>query len=147
MITDIRVPLENQQPYWTAYEQMLEKVRYEGAYPTRERADEAVRLVLGGLGRQLTGEERVDLAACLPLEAARMLTTQTPDPKPQTGWAFVKDLATRSGATLATTRWDTGAVLAAVTAHAGPGLTTRILRRLPTGWALLFGRAELAPAA
>ncbi|MFE9846965.1 DUF2267 domain-containing protein [Streptomyces goshikiensis] len=45
---------------------MLEKVRYEGAYPTRERAEEAVRVVLAGLGRQLTGDERVDLARCLP---------------------------------------------------------------------------------
>lgn len=147
MITDVRVPLERQQPYGMAYEQMPEKVRYEGAYPTRERADEAVRLVLGGLGRQLTGDERADLAACLPLEAARVLTTQIPGPQPLTGWAFVKDLAARSGASLATTRWDTGSVLAAVTAHVGLGLITRVLHQLPTGWALLFGRAELAPAA
>ncbi|MFJ8158853.1 DUF2267 domain-containing protein [Streptomyces sp. NPDC094468] len=147
MITDVRAPQGHQQPYGTAYEQMLEKVRYEGAYPTREQADQAVRLVLAGLGRQLTGDERVDLAACLPLEAARILTTQIPGTEPLTGWAFVKDLATRSGASLATTRWDTGSVFAAVNAHAGTDLITRILRQLPTGWALLFGRAELTTAA
>ncbi|MFC9589977.1 DUF2267 domain-containing protein [Streptomyces sp. NPDC056944] len=147
MITDVRVPLGHQQPYSTAYEQMLEKVRYEGAYPDRERADEAIRLVLAGLGRQLTGDERVDLAACLPLEAARALTAQIPDFQPLGGWEFVKDLAARSGASLATTRWDTGSVFAAVTAHAGPDLITRILHQLPTGWALLFGRAELNSAA
>ncbi|MEV5131573.1 DUF2267 domain-containing protein, partial [Streptomyces sp. NPDC053705] len=100
-----------------------------------------------GLGRQLTGDERVDLAACLPLEAARVLTAQIPDAQPLTGWAFVKDLAARSGASLATTRWDTGSVFAAVTAHAGPDLITRILHQLPTGWALLFGQAELNLAA
>ncbi|KPI15417.1 Protein of unknown function DUF2267 [Actinobacteria bacterium OV450] len=147
MISDVRVPLEHQLPYSAAYEQMLEKVRYEGAYPTRERADEAVRLVLAGFGRQLTGDERVDLAACLPLEAARVLTAQIPDTQPLTGWAFVKDLAARSGASLATTRWDTGSVLAAITTHAGPDLITRILHQLPAGWALLFGQAELTPAA
>ena len=147
MITDVRVPLEHQQPYGTQYEHMLEKVRYEGAYPTRERADEAIRLVLGGLGRQLTGDERVDLATCLPLEAARVLTAQIPNPQPLTGWAFIKDLAARSDASPATTRWDTGSVFATVTAHAGPDLITRILHQLPTGWAPLFGRAELAPAA
>jgi uncharacterized protein (DUF2267 family) len=147
VISDARVPLEHQQPYSTAYEQMLEKVRYEGAYPTRDRADEAVRLVIAGLGRQLTGDERVALAARLPLEAARVLTAQIPDTQPLTGWAFVKDLAARSGASLATTRWDAGSVFAAVTAHAGPDLITRILHQLPTGWALLFGQAELAPAA
>lgn len=129
------------------FEQMLERVRYEGAYPTRERAEEVVRLVVAGLGRQLTGEERVELAARLPWEAARMLTEQIPDTQPLTGWAFVKDLAARSGATLATTRWDTGSVLAAIAAAAGPELLTRILRRLPTGYALLFGRPELTPAA
>ncbi|MFD8731341.1 DUF2267 domain-containing protein [Streptomyces sp. NPDC059611] len=147
MITDARVPLEQQQPYSTGYEQMLEKVRYEGAYATREKADEAVRLVLAGLGRQVTGDERVDLAACLPLEAARVLTAQIPDTRPLTGWAFVKDLAARSGASLATTRWATGSVFAAVTANVGPDLITRILNQLPAGWALLFGQAELTPAA
>ncbi|MFI8930424.1 DUF2267 domain-containing protein [Streptomyces sp. NPDC053474] len=147
MISDVRVPLEQQQPYSTAYEQMLEKVRYEGAYPTRERADDAVRLVLAGLGRQLTGDERVDLAACLPLEAARVLTAQIPDTQPLTGWAFVKDLAARTGASPATTRWDTGSVFAAVTAHAGPDLITRILHQLPNGYALLFGEAEITSAA
>ncbi|MGW5735941.1 MULTISPECIES: DUF2267 domain-containing protein [Streptomyces] len=129
------------------FPQMLEKVRYEGAYPTRERAEEAVRLVLGGLGRQLVGDERVELAARLPLEAARILTAQIPAAEPLTGWGFVKDLATRAGASLATTRWDTGAVLAAVSALAGPDLLTRILDQLPAGHALLFGRAELIQAA
>ncbi|MGW3116843.1 DUF2267 domain-containing protein [Streptomyces sp. NPDC001107] len=136
-----------QQPNGRAYEHMLEKVRYDGAYPTREKAEEAVRLVLAGLGRQLTGDERVELAARLPVEAARILTAQIPDTRPLTGWAFVKDLAARTGASLATTRWDTGSVFSAVAAYAGPDLITRILRQLPSGYALLFGRAELARAA
>ncbi|WP_104531948.1 DUF2267 domain-containing protein [Streptomyces natalensis] len=129
------------------FDQMLEKVRYDGAYPTRERAEEAVRLVLSGLGRQLTGDERVELAARLPLEAARLLTEQIPDTEPLTGWAFVKDLAARTGTTVAVTRWDTGSVLATVAALAGPELLTRILHQLPSGYALLFGRAELTQAA
>ncbi|MFZ3561364.1 MULTISPECIES: DUF2267 domain-containing protein [unclassified Streptomyces] len=136
-----------QQPWDQAYEHLLEKVRYDGAYPTREKAEEAVRLVLAGLGRQLTGDERVDLAACLPLEAARILTAQMPALQPLGGWAFVKDLAARTGASLATTRWDTGSVFSAVAACAGPDLVTRILHQLPPGYALLFGRAELTQAA
>ena len=144
-MSDQRAPLQH-LPAMT-FEQMLERVRYEGAYPTRERAEEAVRLVIAGLGRQLTGEERVELAARLPREAALVLTGQIPSPQPLTGLAFVEDLATRSGATPATTRWDTGSVLATVAASAGPELLTRILRQLPTGYALLFGRAELTQAA
>ncbi|RZU45956.1 uncharacterized protein (DUF2267 family) [Streptomyces sp. BK022] len=135
------------QPYDKAYEHLLEKVRHDGAYPTRERAEEAVRLVLAGLGRQLTGDERVELAARLPFEAARVLTAQIPDTRPLTGWAFVKDLAARAGASPATTRWDTGSVFCAVAAYAGPDLLTRILRQLSPGYALLFGLAELTPAA
>ena len=80
-------------------------------------------------------------------EAARVLTAQIADSQLLTGWAFAKDLAARTGASLATTRWDTGSVFSAVAAHASPDLITRILGRLPTGYALLFGRAELTPAA
>lgn len=99
--------------------------------------------VLAALGRQVTGEERVDLAQRLPVEAALALTAQIPDTEQLTGWGFVKDLAARTGGTPATARWDTGAVLAVVARLAGPNLLARILRRLPGGYALLFGQAEL----
>ncbi len=131
------------------FDQMLERVRYEGAYPTRERAEEVVRAVLAALGRQLTGEERVELAARLPVEAALAFTAEIPcnDGERLTGWGFVKDLAARTGGTAATTRWDTGAVLNTVAQLAGPELLTRVLAQLPSGYALLFGRAELTRAA
>ncbi|MFG2374014.1 DUF2267 domain-containing protein [Streptomyces sp. NPDC048504] len=131
----------------TTFHQMLERIRYEGAYPTRERAENVTRVVLEALGRQLTGDERVELAARLPVEAALDLTGQIPGPRPLTGWGFVKDLAARTGATPATTRWDTGAVLAVVGRLAGPSLLDRILAQLPSGYALLFGRAELTQPA
>ncbi|MFE9796808.1 DUF2267 domain-containing protein [Streptomyces goshikiensis] len=125
------------------FDRMLERVRYEGAYPTRERAAEAVHHVLAALGRQLTGDERADLAQCLPIEAALTLTARIPTTEHLTGWGFVKDLASRTGATPATARWDTGAVLTVVARLAGPDLLARVLRRLPGGYALLFGQAEL----
>ncbi|MCX4779007.1 DUF2267 domain-containing protein [Streptomyces sp. NBC_01264] len=136
-------PRPNPAPPAMSFEQMLERVRYEGAYPTLDRAEDAVRTVLAALGRQVTGDERIDLAQRLPVEAALTLTAQIPDTEQLTGWGFVKDLATRTGATPATARWDTGAVLAVVTRLAGPDLLARILRRLPGGYALLFGQAEL----
>ncbi|MEU3744262.1 MULTISPECIES: DUF2267 domain-containing protein [Streptomyces] len=130
------------QPAMT-FERMLERVRYEGAYPTRERAEEAVRTVLAALGRQLVGDERVDLAQALPVEAALALTAQIPATERLTGWNFVKDIAARTGTSPAIARWDTGAVLAVVTRLTGPDLLTRILHQLPTGYALLFGQPEL----
>lgn len=56
------------------FEQLLERVRYEGAI--RERAEEAVRTVLAALGRQLVGDERVDPTNGLPVEAALVFTAQ-----------------------------------------------------------------------
>ncbi|MGW8726121.1 DUF2267 domain-containing protein [Streptomyces sp. NPDC055808] len=129
------------------FHEMTERIRYEGAYATREQAEDVTRAVLSALGRQLTGDERVDLAARLPVETALDLTAQIPDAQPLTGWGFVKDLATRAGATPATTRWDTGTVLSVVGHLAGPDLLDRILAQLPSGYALLFGRAELTQAA
>ncbi|WP_240801772.1 DUF2267 domain-containing protein [Streptomyces sp. A1136] len=136
-------PEQRRQAPDMTYDQMVEKVRYEGAYPTRERAEDAVHHVMSALGRQITGDERVGLAARLPVEAALAFTGQVPDPDPLTGWAFVKDLAARTGGTPATARWEAGAVLTIVAALAGPDLLARILSGLPEGWALLFGRAQL----
>ncbi|MGW6860789.1 DUF2267 domain-containing protein [Streptomyces xanthophaeus] len=136
-------PRPNRSTPAMTFDLMLERVRYEGAYPTRERAAEAVHHVLAALGRQLTGDERVDLAQCLPLEAAFTLTAEIPDTEHLPGWGFVKDLAARTGATPAVARWDTGAALAVVTRLAGLDLLALILRRLPDGYALLFGQAEL----
>ncbi|MFI5985196.1 DUF2267 domain-containing protein [Streptomyces sp. NPDC051555] len=133
-------PRPNESTHAMTYEQMLERVRYEGAYPTRERAEEAVRTVLGALGRQLTGDERVDLAQCLPVEAALSLTAQIPNTEQLTGWGFVKDQAARTHVGPAVARWDTGAV---VTRLLGPDLLARILGRLLDGYALLFGQAQL----
>ncbi|MFJ9933842.1 DUF2267 domain-containing protein [Streptomyces virginiae] len=130
------------QPAMT-FDQMLERVRYEGAYPTRERAAEAVHQVLAAVGRQLTGDERVDLAQVLPVEAALRLTGQIPATEHLTGWGFVKDLAARTGVSPAVARWDTGAVLAVVTRLTGPDLLARILGQLPDDYALLFGQAQL----
>ncbi|MBO8184962.1 DUF2267 domain-containing protein [Streptomyces spirodelae] len=126
------------------YDQMVERVRYDGAYPTRERAEAVIHAVLAALGRRLSGDERVELAAVLPTEAARTFTAQIPETEQLTGWEFVKDLASRTGGTAATTRWDTGTVLALVARLAGEDLIGRVLDQLPAGYALLFGRAELS---
>ncbi|MFD4985417.1 DUF2267 domain-containing protein [Streptomyces sp. NPDC058374] len=128
-------------PSWT---RLLEAIRYRGVYPTRERAEEAARLVLAGLGRLVDGDARAELAARLPAEAARLLSREIPGASPLSGQEFVADLAARSGASVATTRWDTGSVLTVVADLVDPDLLDRLLDQLPPGHALLFGRAELS---
>ncbi|WP_258311989.1 DUF2267 domain-containing protein, partial [Streptomyces sp. ZEA17I] len=89
-------------PKAMTFDRLLEKIRYEGAYPTRERAEEALNAVLGGLGAQITGEERVAFAAALPREAARVFTGEAPGIDPAPAARFVDDLAVRTGGTAAT---------------------------------------------
>lgn len=129
------------------FEQMLEKVRHEGAYSSTQQAHDAVQRVLEALGRQLSGDERVELAARLPKEAARYLASQIPTGRPLTGWGFVKNLAESTGSSPATTRWDTGSVLRVVARLTGDELVARIIGQLPDGYALLFGRPQLIRAA
>jgi uncharacterized protein (DUF2267 family) len=125
------------------FEQMLERVRYEGAHPTREEAEKVVCAVLTAFGHQLKGAERRELTAKLPQEAAAFFSSDMPTKEPLTGWGFVKDLASHTGGTAATTRWGVGTVLGVVAKLAGEELTRRILTQLPHGYAALFGRAEL----
>lgn len=139
----IREPRNAYAPVDTTFGLLLEKIRYEGAYPTRERAEESLRAVLGALGRQVTGDERVALAAALPEEAARVFTAEVPDVRQLPGAAFVRELAERTGGTPVTARWDAGVVLSRLAALVGDDLVADVVRHLPPGYALLFGRAEL----
>ncbi|WP_338673811.1 DUF2267 domain-containing protein [Streptomyces sp. SCSIO 30461] len=127
----------------TTFEHLVEAVRHEGVYPTREGAEKVIRTVLTVLGRQVTGEERVEFAAHLPLEAALVFTAQIPAATPLTGCEFVNELTTLTGGTGATTRWDTGSVLRVVNRTVDNVLIDRILTQLPPVYALLFGRSEL----
>ncbi|WP_327286827.1 DUF2267 domain-containing protein [Streptomyces sp. NBC_01198] len=129
------------------YDQLLERIRYDGAYPTRERAEQVTRRVLAALGSQLAEDLRTELAAQLPAEAARILTSAARAAHPLTGWGFVQDMAARTDVTPAVARWNTGTVLSALAHLADSDLLTRTLGELPSGYALLFGRAELVQAA
>lgn len=128
-------------------DQVLETIRYQGDYPTREHAQDVTQDVLAAFGRRLTGAERAEPASRLPVEAALILTAQIPDAEPPTGRGFVEDLASRTGAPHVTARRDAAAVLTVVGDLAGPRLLDRILRRIPNGCALLFARNELLQAA
>ncbi|GHH44278.1 DUF2267 domain-containing protein [Streptomyces candidus] len=124
--------------------ELVERVRTDGLYDSTQRAEAVTRSVLAGLGRQLTGDERVELARVLPWEAALEFSAQIPAARQLTGLGFVQDLAARTGSGPGPARWDTGSVLRNVGDLAGPELLDRVLAQLPDGYALLFGRVQLA---
>ncbi|TGZ17814.1 hypothetical protein DV517_27870 [Streptomyces sp. S816] len=129
----------------TTWEALAEAVREAGGYPTRAQAEHLTRLVLTALGTHLTGDERVALAQSLPPEAGHLIAAQIPRPHPLTAREFVDALSTQiPDSTPATARWDVSSVLTAVSTTIGPALTDQVLSQLPRGYALLFGRAELA---
>jgi uncharacterized protein (DUF2267 family) len=131
----------------TPHRRLLQQVRHQGQYTSDKEAERVLHAVLAALGSQLTGEERDALAAALPGRARTTFASQIPLPRPVPAPALVEAVAHHLNTSLTTARWHVSSVLAALTAQAGDDLTDRLLTRLPRGYALLFGRADLAPAA
>jgi uncharacterized protein (DUF2267 family) len=131
----------------TPHRRLLQQVRHLGRYTSDAEAERVLHTVLAALGSQLTGQERHDLAAALPSRARNAFTSQIPLPHPVPAPALVEALAHTLDTSLTSARWDASTVLAALTPLAGDDLTDRILTRLPRGYALLFGRADLVPVA
>lgn len=128
------------------WRRLTEAVKEAGQYPTRAEAERVTRIVLSALGGHVIGEERVALAQALPHEAATVVASQIPATRRLTAAEFVDSVAARiEGATPATARWDVSSVLSVLPPLLGETLTDRILAELPPGYALLFGRADLAP--
>ncbi|MEE1783811.1 DUF2267 domain-containing protein [Streptomyces sp. SP17BM10] len=126
---------------------LVQHVRELGRYSSDQEAEQVLETVLGILGSQLTGEERCALAAALPEHARAAFVAPIPLDRPVTAPAFAEAVARTLHTTLAGARWDASCVLTALADLAGNQLTDRLLAYLPRGYALLFGRADLTPAA
>ncbi|WP_432133236.1 MULTISPECIES: DUF2267 domain-containing protein [unclassified Streptomyces] len=127
------------------WSRLVGRVREAGQYTTAAEAERIVRIVLSALGGHVIGDERVALARALPPEGGAVVAAQVPVTRPQTAARFVDGVAARvEGATPATARWDVSSVLGVLPEFVGDGLVDRLIAELPPGYALLFGRAELA---
>ncbi|KOV52059.1 hypothetical protein ADL00_38340 [Streptomyces sp. AS58] len=121
------------------------QVQERGEYTTRREAERVTRAVLASLGAHLLGFERRELATELPAQCRPILLEVLPATSPLSPPDFVQAVAMLiEGATPETARWDTGAVLSTVADIAGKDLLHRVLTQLPPGYALLFGRSEMA---
>ncbi|MQS14857.1 DUF2267 domain-containing protein [Streptomyces kaniharaensis] len=131
----------------TRHRRLIQQVRRLGRYPSDEEAERVLDTVLAVLGSQLTGDERCELAAVLPERARAVFASQVPLPEPVAAPAFVEAVARGLNTSLTSARWDASSVLAALASLGGERLTDRVLNHLPRGYALLFGRADLAATA
>ncbi|WP_033355505.1 DUF2267 domain-containing protein [Kitasatospora aureofaciens] len=131
----------------TRHRHLIQQVRMLGRYPSDEEAERVLDTVLAVLGSQLTGEERCELAAVLPERARTIFASQIPLPEPVAAPAFVEAVARSLHTSLTGARWDVSSALATLESLGGERLTDRLLARLPRGYALLFGLADLAAAA
>ncbi|RAJ66905.1 uncharacterized protein (DUF2267 family) [Streptomyces sp. Amel2xB2] len=130
------------------WNELVGRVREDGRYATDAETKQVIRVVLSALGGHLSNGVRERVAGRLPATAAETLRYQLPATKPLTAAEFVEAVARRlEGSTSATARWDVSSVLSVLAQVCGDELTEAILADLPAGYALLFGRAELASAA
>lgn len=122
------------------WEVFLEQVQERGEYVSPQEAERAARVVLALLGAHLVGEERAELAACLPETFELILLNPLQAAEPLDPERYVRATAAWiEGATEETAKWDVGAVLSVVADAAGEELMRRVLLQLPPGYDLLFG--------
>lgn len=127
------------------YDEFLAQVRERGEYPSRDEAQRVSTAVLEVLASRLTPGEAGDLAAQLPGELPRVLTA------PRNGAAerfgvdeFCRRVAERVGGSPPTAEWDASAVLSTIADSVSGGELNHVLSQLPSGYAPLFGKAELS---
>jgi uncharacterized protein (DUF2267 family) len=126
------------------YDEFVAKVRERGEYPDRHEAERVTRLVLGVLAQRIDRNEAEDLAAQLPLPAGAWLTEHPGPATPFGVQEFLGRVAAGSGATVRTAQWDASAVLCTVAEAVSGGELNDVLTQLPSGYAVLFGRASLS---
>ena len=97
------------------------------------------------LAQRISPGEVEDRAAQLPGPLGQTLA----DAKPQQAESFgieefYRRVAEAVGARTRTAEWDAGAVLSTVADAVSGGELNQIISQLPSGYALLFGKADLA---
>lgn len=126
--------------------EFLAKVRERGAYADQTESERVTRAVLGVLADRLGAQEAADVAAQLP-DGVReaMLGTDTPGGLSVGLEEFLERVATALGtSSTETAKWDASAVLTTLAEAISGGELNQMLSRLPSGYALLFGKPELA---
>ncbi|GAB2944814.1 DUF2267 domain-containing protein [Micromonospora polyrhachis] len=126
------------------YDEFVARVRERGEYPDHVAAEQVIRLVLGVLSQRLDPAEAEDLAAQLPLPVGAWLTEEQGPAMAFGVRDFLDRVASATGASAQTAQWDASAVLCTVAEAVTGGELNDVLTQLPSGYAVLFGRASLS---
>lgn len=123
--------------------EFLARVRDQGAYPSQAEAERVTRIVLKLLAQRLDPGEVKDLAAQLPEPLQDVLAADGRQERFGVE-EFLRRVAAELGVGVETARWDASAVLTTVADAVSGGELNQVLTQLPAGYAVLFGKPDLA---
>jgi len=127
------------------YDGFLARVRERGEYHNQEEAADVSASVLQVLAQRISPGEVEDLASQLPDPLGQVLHDALPQQARSFGIEeFYRRVAVRTGARPRTAQWDASAVLTTVADAVTGGELNQIISQLPSGYAVLFGKADLA---
>ncbi|TVL91283.1 DUF2267 domain-containing protein [Streptomyces sp. SAJ15] len=127
------------------YDGFLARVRERGEYTGPEEAAQVTAAVLEVLASRITPGEAKDLASQLPHPLQEPLTRNGGRRAEHFGIEeFYRRVAERTGARPRTALWDASAVLSTVADAVSGGELNQIISQLPSSYAVLFGKPDLA---
>ncbi|GAB2990469.1 DUF2267 domain-containing protein [Streptomyces pseudoechinosporeus] len=127
------------------YDEFLGRVRERGEYHSQDEAVEITMAVLQVLAQRITLGESKDLAAQLPGPLGEVVAAAGARVTESFGIEeFYRRVAERIGARPRTALWDASAVLTTVADAVSPGELNDVISQLPSGYAVLFGKADLS---
>ncbi|KAF4406237.1 MULTISPECIES: DUF2267 domain-containing protein [Streptomyces] len=125
------------------YGAFLTVVRERGGY-TPDEAERITEAVLTALGTRLTADVAGHLADQLPEPMADMLNDAVATPQDWGVREFLTRIAETTGDDLESAEAHTRTVLSTLAEQISGGERNKVLSRLPSGYADLFGFPELA---
>ncbi|MFF4213167.1 DUF2267 domain-containing protein [Streptomyces sp. NPDC001796] len=127
------------------HHEFLARVRELGEYESQDEAAKVTDAVLSVLAQRISPGEVDDLASQLPGPLGQALVEAKQAQAESFGIEeFYRRVAERTGARPRTAQWDASAVLTTLAGAVSGGELNQIISQLPSGYAVLFGKADLA---
>jgi uncharacterized protein (DUF2267 family) len=127
------------------HHEFLARVRELGEYTSQDEAAMVTDAVLSVLARRISPGEVDDPASQLPGPLGQALAEAKQAQAESFGIEeFYRRVAERTGARPRTAEWDASAVLTTLAGAVPGGELNQIISQLPSGYAVLFGKADLA---